>query len=77
MSRPSDILLLDEPTNHLSPSLIEDLEQALTDYPGTIFLVSHDRRLRTHWTGTHLPSPEARRPQPEAYAPRGVTRPDS
>lgn len=57
MSRPSDILLLDEPTNHLSPSLIEDLEQALTDYPGTIFLVSHDRRLRTHWTGTHLPLP--------------------
>ena len=57
LSRPSDILLLDEPTNHLSPSLIEDLEQALTDYPGTILLVSHDRRLRTHWTGTHLPLP--------------------
>ncbi|MEU0914685.1 ribosomal protection-like ABC-F family protein [Streptomyces althioticus] len=57
LSRPSDVLLLDEPTNHLSPSLIEDLEQALTDYPGTILLVSHDRRLRTHWTGTHLPLP--------------------
>ncbi|MFH9333470.1 ribosomal protection-like ABC-F family protein [Streptomyces althioticus] len=55
LSRPSDVLLLDEPTNHLSPSLIEDLEQALADYPGTILLVSHDRRLRTHWTGTHLP----------------------
>ncbi len=57
LSRPSDVLLLDEPTNHLSPSLIEDLEQALTDYPGTILLVSHDRRLRTHWTGAHLPLP--------------------
>ncbi|MEU0914247.1 ribosomal protection-like ABC-F family protein [Streptomyces althioticus] len=57
LSRPSDVLLLDEPTNHLSPSLIEDLEQALADYPGTILLVSHDRRLRTHWTGTHLPLP--------------------
>ncbi|MGW4146423.1 ribosomal protection-like ABC-F family protein [Streptomyces albogriseolus] len=57
LSRPSDVLLLDEPTNHLSPSLIEDVEQALADYPGTILLVSHDRRLRTHWTGTHLPLP--------------------
>nr|WP_203549448.1 ATP-binding cassette domain-containing protein [Actinospica acidiphila] len=57
LTRPSDILLLDEPTNHLSPSLIEDLEQALADYPGTILLVSHDRRLHTHWTGTHLPIP--------------------
>ncbi|MFF5800448.1 ribosomal protection-like ABC-F family protein [Streptomyces albogriseolus] len=57
LSRPSDVLLLDEPTNHLSPSLIEDLEQALADYPGTILLVSHDRRLRTHWTGTHIPLP--------------------
>ncbi|NIL50840.1 ABC-F family ATP-binding cassette domain-containing protein, partial [Streptomyces sp. 2BBP-J2] len=57
LSRPSDVLLLDEPTIHLSPSLIEDVEQALADYPGTILLVSHDRRLRTHWTGTHLPLP--------------------
>ncbi|MEV5371908.1 ribosomal protection-like ABC-F family protein [Streptomyces albogriseolus] len=57
LSRPSDVLLLDEPTNHLSPSLIEDVEQALADYPGTILLVSHDRRLRTRWTGTHLPLP--------------------
>ncbi|MFF7321017.1 ribosomal protection-like ABC-F family protein [Streptomyces albogriseolus] len=57
LSRPSDVLLLDEPTNHLSPALIEDLEHALADYPGTILLVSHDRRLRTHWTGTHLPLP--------------------
>ncbi|MFF8540301.1 ribosomal protection-like ABC-F family protein [Streptomyces werraensis] len=57
LSRPSDVLLLDEPTNHLSPALVEDLEQALTDYPGTILLVSHDRRLRSGWTGTRLPLP--------------------
>ncbi|MEU0651012.1 ribosomal protection-like ABC-F family protein [Streptomyces albogriseolus] len=76
LSRPSDVLLLDEPTNHLSPSLIEDLEQALADYPGTILLVSHDRRLRTRWTGAHLPLPP-RRARSEVYAPRGVTRPDS
>ncbi|MFK4021739.1 ribosomal protection-like ABC-F family protein [Streptomyces albogriseolus] len=76
LSRPSDVLLLDEPTNHLSPSLIEDLEQALADYPGTILLVSHDRRLRTRWTGAHLSLPP-RRARSEVYAPRGVTRPDS
>ncbi|WP_427767139.1 ribosomal protection-like ABC-F family protein [Streptomyces sp. DSM 41931] len=76
LSRPSDVLLLDEPTNHLSPSLIEDLEHALADYPGTILLVSHDRRLRTRWTGAHLPLPP-RRARSEVYAPRGVTRPDS
>ncbi|MEV5252214.1 ribosomal protection-like ABC-F family protein [Streptomyces werraensis] len=57
LSRPSDVLLLDEPTNHLSPALVEDLEQALTDYPGTILLVSHDRRLRSGWTGTRLSLP--------------------
>ncbi|MEU0285749.1 ribosomal protection-like ABC-F family protein [Streptomyces sp. NPDC006147] len=57
LSRPSDVLLLDEPTNHLSPALVEDLEQALADYPGTVLLVSHDRRLRSRWTGTQLTLP--------------------
>ncbi|MBT3164724.1 ABC-F family ATP-binding cassette domain-containing protein [Streptomyces sp. Vc74B-19] len=57
LSRPSDVLLLDEPTNHLSPALVEDLEQALADYPGTILLVSHDRRLHSRWTGTRLTLP--------------------
>ncbi|WP_431993567.1 ribosomal protection-like ABC-F family protein [Streptomyces albogriseolus] len=76
LSRPSDVLLLDEPTNHLSPALIEDLEQALAGYPGAILLVSHDRRLRTRWTGAYLPLPP-RRARSEVYAPRGVTRPDS
>lgn len=46
VSAPSDILLLDEPTNHLSPELIEQMEDALRDYPGAVLTVTHDRRWR-------------------------------
>lgn len=38
-----DILLLDEPTNHLDLNSIAWLETYLINYPGAVFIVSHDR----------------------------------
>ena len=38
-------LILDEPTNHLDLPAIEQLESALEAYPGTVVLVTHDRRV--------------------------------
>lgn len=54
VSEPVDLLLLDEPTNHLSPALVEELEEALTGYRGAVVIVTHDRRMRTRFTGTRL-----------------------
>ena len=44
-ARGVNVRVLDEPTNHLDLPAIEQLEQALADYAGTLLLVTHDRRM--------------------------------
>src|SRR5205085_2796583 len=42
-TRPANVLVLDEPTKDLDIETLELLEAFLTDWPGTLLLVSHDR----------------------------------
>ncbi|MFC7421587.1 ATP-binding cassette domain-containing protein [Iodobacter arcticus] len=42
-TRPANVLVLDEPTNDLDIDTLELLEELLSSYSGTVFLVSHDR----------------------------------
>jgi ATP-binding cassette subfamily F protein uup len=44
LTRPANVLVLDEPTNDLDLETLELLEQQLVEWPGTLLLVSHDRR---------------------------------
>ncbi len=45
MANGVNLLVLDEPTNHLDLPAIEQLEQALDTFEGTVLLVTHDREL--------------------------------
>jgi ATPase subunit of ABC transporter with duplicated ATPase domains len=45
MATGTNCLVFDEPTNHLDLPAIEQLESALELYPGTLLLVTHDRRM--------------------------------
>lgn len=43
LAKPSNLLVLDEPTNDLDLETLDLLQEMLTDYKGTVLLVSHDR----------------------------------
>ena len=43
LARPSNLLVLDEPTNDLDLETLDLLQELLSDYAGTVLLVSHDR----------------------------------
>ena len=51
-ARGVNCLVLDEPTNHLDVAAIEELERALDVYPGTVLLVTHDRRFLAGFRAT-------------------------
>ncbi|MDV6300431.1 ABC-F family ATP-binding cassette domain-containing protein [Dietzia maris] len=47
-----NLLVLDEPTNHLDLPAIEQLEQAVDAFGGTVLLITHDRRMRDAFRAT-------------------------
>ena len=52
-SRPANLLVLDEPTNDLDLETLEALEEQISDFQGTLLIVSHDRSFLEN-TVTHI-----------------------
>jgi ATP-binding cassette subfamily F protein uup len=67
MLHPADLLVLDEPTNDLDIPTLQNLEEALVDYPGTLLLVSHDRFFLDQVATHTLAWNAAREPRWELY----------
>ncbi|MFF8812863.1 ABC-F family ATP-binding cassette domain-containing protein [Streptomyces pactum] len=72
------LILLDEPTNHLSPSLVDELTDALRGTSATVVVATHDRQLLrdlAHWPRLELgasPAPGPRpRPSRRGHVPPG------
>jgi ATP-binding cassette subfamily F protein uup len=53
-TRPANLLVLDEPTNDLDLETVELLEELVTDFDGTLLLVSHDREFLDNVTTSTL-----------------------
>jgi ATP-binding cassette subfamily F protein uup len=56
LAKPSNLLVLDEPTNDLDLETLDLLQEMITDYAGTVLLVSHDRDFLDRTTGSVLVS---------------------
>ena len=54
LARPSNLLVLDEPTNDLDLETLDLLQEMITDYSGTVILVSHDRDFLDRTVGAVL-----------------------
>ncbi|MDR0535955.1 MAG: ATP-binding cassette domain-containing protein [Puniceicoccales bacterium] len=52
--RPANVLVLDEPTNDLDIETLELLEELVSEFPGTVLLVSHDRAFLDNVTTSYL-----------------------
>jgi ATP-binding cassette subfamily F protein uup len=56
LAQPSNFLVLDEPTNDLDLETLDLLQETLSDYPGTLLLVSHDRDFLDRVAGSVIAS---------------------
>jgi len=56
LAQPSNLLVLDEPTNDLDLETLDLLQEMITDYAGTVLLVSHDRDFIDRTMGSVLVS---------------------